>query len=44
MMMLGHLAGVLTVAMLLLRTKKAVALIAITYVLVFIGYMLGVNL
>ena len=44
MMMLGHLAGGLTVAMLLLRTKRAVALIAITYLLVFVGYVLGVNL
>ena len=43
-MMLGHLAGVLTVAMLLLRTKRAVALIAAAYVAVFIAYMVGVNL
>jgi len=42
-MMLGHLAGVLTVAMLLLRTKRAVALIAAAYVAVFIAYMVGVN-
>jgi hypothetical protein len=43
-MMLGHLAGVLTVAMLLLRTKRAVALLAGTYLLVFVAYMVGINL